>query len=186
MSLRLLTALPLSLLSVVALSGCLFEHPEGDDAPPQLDCGIKTPQVDASPYPPVDAPSACATDLTAEIVTPIDGATGVATNVEVKYRFSPWDAPVSKFNYMKDAVGRFPDIAASRDEGVYKITTYRLLPDMTYTFDLGWYCNFGAADQQHLTLAKTTFHTGPLTTTEQPPTTPADPTTTPEEPTTSH
>jgi hypothetical protein len=143
--------------------GCnLYLDPDLDPVP-LVDAGV-SPSPDAPVGPlPVDAGAGCQTpaDLWGEITQPADASTGVATDVEIRYRFSQWDYPVSKYNFLQDEYGQWPDIVSSRVDGPYRATIYALQPDTGYSFDLGWFCNFGQPDEERISIARVEFRTAP-------------------------
>jgi hypothetical protein len=96
---------------------------------------------------------------TAEIFEPIAGATGVSTDVLVRFKWTPPDL-TDRYAGMQAETGIF---SVPEDDGTTngeEWARYSLGPNTEYTFEIGWYCT-ASAEQQNIPLASVTFTTGP-------------------------
>ena len=139
-------------LVLLGLCGCELYFTDPKDVPP--DANVKPTPVDAKVACPSDPPPP---GLTGEILFPADGATNVASPVQVVYRWSTTNQDARKAAMFCDNATRscttHPVPCPSGTEGAC------LKPNTKYTFRLFWVCYAGVGP--HPVFAEITFTSAP-------------------------
>lgn len=98
-------------------------------------------------------------EYTAEILGPIDGATGVSTDTTVRVKWGTQGIP-DRYTAMQSETGTYATYVDSGVSNGEEWTRYELGANTKYTFEIGWLC-FETATEQTFVLDSITFTTGP-------------------------